>query len=197
MRYFAAGELLQQVIIPEMSFKCHGNITSWSALTVVNQDEQFLMYLTYELTFTVWRPREGNIYDLVGQNEIEYEGTELMNGITQIDNSSGQIQSNIGYYRLNMKEPKEQITFQPGDVVGWTISRTVQNTNTQFSVVYEQVNALNTQAVHLILLQSNTRNTYCSVLQCDSTRNISFVIPYISVQYGKMLLLNNFEVVLK
>lgn len=188
LQYFAAGETQQLVIIPEMRFNCHGNITSWSALTIVKKDRDFLLYLTHRLTFTVWRPREGNNYDLVGENMLISEGEELMSAITPIDNSSGLIRSNVGYFLFEMEEPEEQITFQPGDVVGWNVHGTVGTTSSQLSVVYRKANDQDSQAVNL--LTSNTTATYCSVLWCDDTRSIASVIPYLSIQYGKKPLLN-------
>lgn len=187
LEYFAAGKQLQQVIIPEMRFNCHGKITSWSALTIVNKDPSFLELLSHQLTFTVWRPREGNNYDLVGQNVVLSEGDELIHGITQINNSSGLIHSDIGYFRFDMKKPAEQIAFQPGDVVGWNVHRTVGTTHSQLSVVYRRASNLDSQAVDLLSLETDKTITHCSVLQCDDTRRISSVLPYFSIQYGKKL----------
>ena len=192
LQYFAAGESQQLVIIPEMYFKCHGNITSWSALTVVKQHSFFLEILTHQLTFTVWRPREDNKYELVGENLLAYEGDELRSGITQIDNSSGLIPSNIGYFRFSMKKPAEQITFQPGDVVGWNVHRTIKTIHSQLSVVYRKANSQDTGAVNLLSLETDTKKTYCSVLRCDNTQSIASVIPYFSIQYGKKLILKSF-----
>lgn len=188
LMYFASEARLQQIVVPEMIFNCHGNITSWSALTIVKTVPDFLNNLSHELSFTVWRPRSGNtIYDLVGQSVLSFESTELLDGITQIDNSSGLAPSDRGYFRFIEKQPREVISFQPGDVVGWNVNMNVNSIRPALSVVYKLQNA-GERSFDLVNFFANARETYCSVSVCNDTMNMTFsAVPYISVQYDGIL----------
>ena len=76
---------IQYVIVLEMRFNCYGYVTSWSALTVVDGTANFLSFLDYWITFTLWRPHINKGYDLVGTSLVSIEKLQ----VDPIDNSAG------------------------------------------------------------------------------------------------------------
>ncbi len=126
LMYLTPQVQLQHVIAPQLRFNCYGYITSWSARTVVDNNPSFLTQLSYQITFTLWRPRndgsQGN-YDLVGRNDLTFELSE--DKLTPIDNSSGLVPDRYYYFTFQNKAPLENqnLSFQPGDVVGWNVER--------------------------------------------------------------------------
>ena len=178
---------LQYVIVPEMKFNCYGNITSWSAFTVVDSTENLHSTLTYWLTFTLWRPRPGNTgYDLVGTNLVSFENLQ----VDPVDNSTGLAPQRFSYFRFVNKEPTSTISFQPGDVVGWTIERSLVGLATvigPMSVVYRRAKNQDSRSFDMWNRSSinDTRDTECFFGNCEEFSTAKSVLPYVTVHYGK------------
>ena len=189
--YLAPAQHLQSVIVPALDFNCHGYITSWSALTVIDSNPTFIALLTYQITLTLWRPREEGSYDLVGVNDLIFRETELRSGITPIDNSSGLVPERYVYFSFQNKRPIENrnLSFQPGDVVGWNIEKAIGIASTitgPVLVVHRKRTSQDQESVNLQYRSiSNGTEIYCSIEHSDSFRMESSVVPYISVHYGK------------
>ena len=98
-----------QVIIPDYSFTCYGNITQWGAWVERGRNEE------YTLDFQVWRRSGGGqgttgCYDLVDSNlfqMLEPDGGEIMVPVA-VEN---------------------QIQVRPGDVVGFSVVETDREEN--------------------------------------------------------------------
>jgi len=104
--YVAPQRNLQYVIVPEMKFNCYGNITAWSALTLVDSTGNLLSVLDYVITF-----------------------------------------QRFSYFKFDKKQPTSNkvLSFQPGDVVGWTIERSLETPMTiigPISVVYRRATSV-------------------------------------------------------
>ena len=186
--YVAPQQSLQYVIVPEMKFSCYGNITSWSALTVVDSTDSFLSNLDYWITFTLWRPRPGNTgYDLVGTNLVSFENLQ----VDPIDNSTGLAPLRYSYFRFMGRVPaRTTISFQPGDVVGWTVERSLVDLttiNAPVSVVYRRANSQDPHSfdIKYMSAMNNTRDTACSLGGCEEFTTAESVVPYVTVHYGK------------
>ena len=135
--FVAPKRSLQYVIVPEMRFNCYGNVTSWSALTVVDSTANFLSILDYWITFTLWRPNANKGYNLVGISFVSFENLQ----VDPIDNFSGLAPQRYSYFRFMNREPFGNLSFQPGDVIGWTIERSLEELTTitgPVSVVYRK-----------------------------------------------------------
>ncbi len=180
-----------QVIVPQMQFNCHGTITSWSALAVLDATPSNLEHLAYKMTFTVWRPNriEGSNlseYDLVGYNTFKFETRELNNSISHINDPT--VSEEFAFFHLTEKmvEPSEQITFRPGDVVGWNVHPRFQTIEPPLSVVYRSATAgeqgMDIKSTSFI----SPSLVWCSVSECtDYVIVQDSIIPYLSPQYGK------------
>ena len=97
-----------QVIIPEYSFDCYGNVTHWGAY-VKNRNG------IYSLDFQVWRRSVGGqgttgCYNLVGNNHFS--------SIRPAQKSRGQI--------LEPIPVEQQIEVCPGDVIGFYVQNTTR-----------------------------------------------------------------------
>lgn len=191
LQYFEPeAQLIRQVIIPQLLFTCYGIITSYSALLIVSTlpgDD----LLNHDISFVVWRPRGQGLYDLVGQNDFVLSGPRIRRGLITIDNSTG-LTLIPGYFRLIDEPPESKhISFQPGDVLGWNVNQKMLTNRRPISLVYRKADAGDTQGVFDIfsVLYNHTRQPRapCSASECDSgARNLSSIIPYISVQYSEL-----------
>ena len=186
--YVAPQKSLQYAIVPEMKFNCYGNITSWSALTVVDSAGNFPSLLDYWLTFTLWRPRPGNTgYDLVGTNLVAFENLQ----VDPIDNSTGLAPQRFSYFRFVNRVPASTtISFQPGDVVGWTVERSLVGLTTitgPVSVVYRRAKNQDSRSfdIKYMSAMNDTRDTVCSLGSCEEFTTAESVVPYVTVHYGK------------
>lgn len=192
LQYFEPeAQLIRQVIIPQLLFTCYGIITSYSALLIVSTLPGDLDLLTQDISFVVWRPRGQGLYDLVGQNDFVLSGPRIRRGL--IDNSTGLtlIPDNLEYFRLIDESPqKEHISFQPGDVLGWNVNQKMFTNRRPISLVYRKADAGDTQGVFdifSVLYNHTFIQPPCLASECDSgARNLSSIIPYISVQYSEL-----------
>ena len=186
--FVAPQSRLQHVIVPEMRFNCYGYVTSWSALTVVDSTANFLSLLDYFITFTLWRPNENIGYDLVGTSLVSFENLQ----VDPIDNSTGLAPQRYSYFRFVSKPSNAggNLSFQPGDVIGWTIERSLEELTTitgPVSVIYRKATTQNQGSVDILYFSSSndTRDTICSIGHCEELTNASSVLPYINVHYSK------------
>ena len=160
---------LRHVLVPQLKFTCHGVITSYSALTVV---QAILYFLLFAITFVVWRPRGLGVYDLVGYSRLLFSGRKLRNGIFEIDNSTGLVAENEAFFEFT-KEPAlgEPILFQPGDVLGWVVISNELKFK-PLSLVYNYREATSNNTVDgfdvFTTLTSIQRIAPCSVSECDA-----------------------------
>ena len=186
--FVAPQRNLQYVIVPEMRFNCYGYVTSWSALTVVDGTANFLSFLDYWITFTLWRLNENKGYDLVGTSLMSFENLQ----VDPIDNSTGLAPQRYSYFRFESKPSNAggNLSFQPGDVIGWTIERSLEEFTTitgPVSVIYRKATTQNQGSIDILYFSSSndTRDTICSIGHCEELTNASSVLPYINVNYSK------------
>ena len=124
-------------------------------------------------------------------NDLTFETNELVSGITPIDNSSGLVPERYAYFSFQNKSPIENrnLTFQPGDVVGWNIEKAIGIASTitgPVLVVHREGTSQDQESVNLqYRSSSNGTKMYCSIEHCDNFRMESSVVPYVSVHYGK------------
>lgn len=179
---------VRQVIIPQLQFNCHGVITSWSALTTTINIEDLLNIIQLQIVFVVWRPRGRGIYEQVGHNRLIFTGHDVLQDIFGIDNSTN-LFNDTSYFRFNNRPPgpmNDYISFQPGDVLGWSIDQ-VSITTRFLDLVYREVNDGGQQTFDIFSTFSSQMT--CSTSECDvNVTRRSSVIPYLSVQYSKSLL---------
>ena len=185
--FVAPKRSLQYVIVPEMRFHCYGNVISWSALTVVDSTANFLSILDYWITFTLWRPNANKGYDLVGTSLVSFENLQ----VDPIDNFSGLAPQRLSYFRFVKRVPaSSNLSFQPGDVIGWTIERTLEGLTSiigPVSVVYRKATNQDQGSVDILYYSSSndTRDTVCSIGHCEELTNESSVLPYLNIHYSE------------
>ena len=185
--FVAPQSRLQQVIVPEMRFNCYGYVTSWSALTVVDNTTNLLSLLDYWITFTLWRPNANKGYDLVGTSLVSFDNLQM----DPIDNSTGLVPQRYSYFRFVNREPTGNLSFQPRDVIGWTIERNLEvlaNITGPVSVVYRKATNRDQGSVDILYFSysNNTReDTVCSIGHCERLTNESSVLPYINIHYSE------------
>ena len=178
------------VIAPQLKFNCHGTITSWHALTFFNTAELALDHLQHDITFQLWRPsaEDSRVYDFVGSNVAKFIGNEIRNGLTVLSDEKK-------FFNLTATPPTaERLQFQPGDVIGWYIHTAIQAVDRPLTIVYQHSSS-SENAVDLFsteITDSDEADTPppCNVALCSSqTTPIPSVIPYVTVEYGKAILL--------
>ncbi len=173
----------KQVIVPEMRFDCVGSITSWSAHTLVLTLENFLEFLGHTITFQVWRPSEdGRSYMLVGSNVLTFQGQRLRDGITRVLG-----RNDVAYFSFTESiSISEQISFIPGDVVGWYYTATSGHSNKPLSILYTDHVSFPVDIAATLLVFDGTGETcvLCNV-QETSNNTITSVMPLVSAGLGE------------
>ena len=97
-----------QSLITSYRFKCCGNITMWGAyIRPVSNDG------SATLSFQVWRPRDNGCFTMVGDNRFV--------GAVQPDATI-------------LEVAKDQIQVQPGDIVGYSLTKNT-NSDPTFGIV--------------------------------------------------------------
>ena len=177
------------VIVPEMSFNCHGYITGWSALTHLNSTEIAIDNLIHDITFQLWRPsdRGSGIYDFVASQTPNFVGGRLQDGLRTVN----------GVYFFNFTsdstgQNQERLYFQPGDVIGWYIHTVVQSTEVPLMVVYRQSSSSNGPGLQpvdiysVVIKDTHRADTQppCELsLESSQLTIIPSVIPYVAGEY--------------
>ncbi len=183
-----------QVIIPQMRFNCSGIIRSWSGVAVLARKFIENMDIFHAITFTVWRPRtiEGSSlseYSIVGHSLLRFNSRELNGSILEIDDSTGIVSEEFAFFHFieKMAKPREQIAFQPGDVVGWNVGPRFRTISPPLSIAYRNATT-GELGVDIISTSSSSEETVCSISECtDDVAIQRAVIPYLSFQYGKSI----------
>ena len=173
-------------IAPQLKFDCHGTITSWHVLTNFNTVDTALDVLFHDITFQLWRPsaEDSRVYSFVGSNIAQFAGNEIRAGRTIMDGTQF---SNL----TSTPSTQDRLQFQPGDVIGWYTHTGVQATDQPLSIVYRHMTS-DDNAVDLfstVITDSSHAGTPppCDVAVCSTnTTLIPSVIPYITVEYGKL-----------
>ena len=180
------------VIVPQMSFNCHGYITGWSALTRFASTDIAIQYLKHDITFQLWRPRarSNGVYDFVGSHHLGFIGNTLRRGTTVVGGTQ--------FFNFSSVQPQSssQLYFQPGDVMGWYIHTLVQSIDIPLTVVYKDTSSStdpNLRSVDMYSIVIDNAHSHklppCELsLTSDRTTRISSVIPYVNVDYGKLVL---------
>ena len=101
-------------------------------------------------------------------NDLLFEASELLSGITPINNSSGLVPERYAYFSYQNKRPLENvnISFQPGDVLGWNIKKAIGRTRTitgPVLVVYRERTSQDQGSVDLVYISNVAIRTYCSI----------------------------------
>lgn len=167
--------------MPEIRFDCVGSVTSWSGHTLVLTRENFLEILTHTITFQVWRPSLDNkSYTLVGSNHLTFQGQRLSDGIKPIEN-----QSYIAYFSFTEPVPGgEQVSFIPGDVVGWYYPPANGTNDKPLSILYTNLSQQDNVSTLLIFSGIGGPHVLCNVHE-SSNSVITSVLPLISAAYGE------------
>lgn len=181
------------VIVPQMSFTCHGYITGWSALTRYASTDIAIQLLRHDITFQLWRPRarSSGVYDFVGSHYLGFIGNTLRRGTTVVGGTQ--------FFNFTAPQSSSQspLYFQPGDVVGWYIHTLVQSIDIPLTVVYKDTSGsladpnLRPVDIYSTVIDNahSRKQPPCEVsLNSDRTTRISSVIPYVNVDYGKLSL---------
>ena len=174
-------------IAPQLKFDCHGSITSWHALTYFNTVDAALDVLFHDITFQLWRPsaEDDRVYSFVGSNAVRFIGNDIRAGRTVLKDGTQ-------FFNLTSTPPaQERLQFKPGDVIGWYIHTLAQATDQPLSIVYSHVtsdqNAVDLFSTVISDLDLAATPPPCDVAICSTnTTLISSVIPYITVEYGKL-----------
>ena len=186
MHFIVAGSQEQYIVVPELVMNCYGRITSWSALTVVRNPSKAEKDM-HKITMTVWRPRQGNQYNLIGQNQLSFADEVVKEAMFSMDNSTGTIPPDVGFFVFTKKKPHTYISFQPGDVLGWSIPETGGLFDLPLSIVSRRKKVTpNTAPLERIQVMDGTLHAYCSYLYCDNNSEMVSVAPFISFEYGKI-----------
>lgn len=96
------------------------------------------------------------------------------------------------FFNLTSIPPaQERLQFQLGDVIGWYIHTLAQATDQPLSIVYSHAtsdeNAVDLFSMEISDLGYSATQPPCDVATCSTnTALISSVIPYITVDYGKL-----------
>jgi hypothetical protein len=178
------------VVVPQLRFTCHGSITSWHALAHFNTADAALDILFHDITFQLWRPSadDNRIYSFVGSNVARFAGHEIRAGRTVLEDGTQ-------FCNLTSTPPiQERLQFQPGDVIGWYIHTGVQATDPPLTIiVYSHVtsdkNVVDLFSTEISDLAHASTPPPCDVAICSTNSNttlISSVLPYITVEYGKL-----------
>ena len=177
------------VIVPEMTFNCHGYITGWSALVQFASNADAIQYLYHDITFQIWRPnaRDSGIYSFIGSQTIHFIAGGLRDNQVAVDG----IQY-INFTSAQPREPGERLVFQPGDVIGWYIHTFVQSPQVPLTVVYRSSSASSAgnpvKMYTTMITDTNRADTPppCELSLCsDQFTLIPSTIPYVTVDYGK------------
>ena len=176
-------------IAPQLKFDCHGSITSWHALTNFNTVDAALDVLFHDITFMLWRPsaEDNRLYSFIGSNIAKFNGNEIRAGRTILED--GTQFSNL----TSTPSTQERLQFQPGDIIGWYIHTTVQAFEQPLSIVYRHTTSDDENyAVNLFSTVISDSDHAATPPPCDlaicsaNTTLIPSVIPYITVEYGKL-----------
>lgn len=195
LNYLGFDDTFKQVIIPQLRFTCHGTITSYSGLALA-RSVPGLSFLRHQISFTVWRPRGQGLYDVVAHDLLQFTGSDLTQ--FNIDNSTGLAPDSLVYVQFTNKEPERTdavsltpsgpIPFQPGDILGWNNHQQTEGIIRSLSLVYTEAGTQ--ELFDALVASSNTSQLApCAVSECDedSTSQLPSIIPYFSVQYGKLV----------
>ena len=174
-------------IAPQLKFDCHGSITSWYALTYFNTGEAALSALFHDITFQLWRPNaeDNRVYSFIGSNIAQFAGNNIRAGRTILEDGTQ-------FSNLTSTPPaQDRLQFQPGDVIGWYIHTGVQAFDQPLSIVYRHATS-DDNAVDMFSTVISDSDYAATPPPCDlaicsaNTTLIPSVIPYITVEYGKL-----------
>ena len=145
--------------------------------------------LFHDITFQLWRPsaEDHRVYSFVGSNTARFIGNVIRAGRTIWEDGTQ-------FSNLTSTLPaQERLQFQPGDVIGWYIHTAVQAIEQPLSIVYHHATSDDeNHAVDMfstVISDSDHADTPppCDVAICSvNTTLIPSVIPYITVEYGKL-----------
>ena len=172
-----------QVIVPQMTFGCTGRITGWSAHTLAFALPAIIEQLTQIITFQVWRPSDStpSSYTLVGSNSLRFSGSELANGITAMNSTE---QTAFFSFSNKTVAQKNEIYFQPGDVLGWYISPQINTIVPPLKPLFRAPHKTDNLVVDMFVNGATLESsTLCSVR--ESFEVYSTVVPLVSVRYRK------------
>ena len=181
-----------QVLLPGMKFNCYGNLTSWSALVIVNNSSSGAIYQT---VFQIWRPTGSGRYKLVGYDEIIVQKIDATELITSHENI------NLPYYHmLNAEEDRDDdvtlskeenkpLYFKPGDIMGFLIQSFIETTNGQMYVTYHNQTASDPdhEVMDMFYITTNGSKGPCEMNVCsEEIKTLKSVVPNIYFTYGML-----------
>ena len=179
-----------QVIIPEMEFKCHGYISSWSGMAAV--EARFIkptspITLSHQIYFQLWRPVGVGRYERVDDDYLKFSALEIDSRVSLTIS----MQEDIAYLNFTGKvgESESRTYFQPGDVLGYFFPSTVGSADRAtppVSVTFRNTVSSDEQTVDVYIVPSEEQ--LCEISLCGESLNITHaVVPQISVSYGENL----------
>ena len=192
LRYFPLlNDQMQHYIVPQYQFTCHGVITSYTALTVVQNTPSFITSLPHLIDFTIWRPGSSGIYKLVGTNTLSFGVLKLGGNTVPVDNSTGLLQENLAYFEFSDEQPAEKIRFRPGDVLGYSIHQVFGNMK-PMSLVYREGDE-DEMGYNAFSVESTGQTLSCAVSECDPmARTLTSIVPYLTVKYSMLIIMTPF-----
>ena len=148
-------------LIPAYTFSCHGNVTRWGACVEKGGETE-----RYTIIFYVFRPSDSalpNCYSLVGSNTL-VDATPTDSCVT-------------------LDVPTDQISVQPGDVVGVIPISNNDNNGIEIDVSVTGVTAWYAKTTGLIIIIGNTT---CQFRVSDGNLPLSAsVAPVITAIMGE------------
>ena len=184
-----------QVLLPGMKFNCYGNLTSWSALTVFNNDGVIKNALG-QMTFQVWRPTGSGRYKLIGFDNI----IVLIEDLLPFPGTEHEDKRLAYHYLLNATEPRDSnsdyeknkpLYFKPDDIIGLNIRSFRITVNKQLYMTYRSPTASDPDHLVMDMYFNSTDggNSPCGINTCsDGMEKIESVIPNIFFTYGTYIL---------
>lgn len=169
-----------QVIFTGAQFNCHGYITGWSALTVV--DVSYLLdKLTHRIHMQVWRPVKNRTYQLVGTEELDFNRPQIINGLFDDGRAA---ERNFSFFNFSVNSVYEnsqsQIYFQPGDVIGY-----ISGLDASISPLYTHTG----EGGGVMLVSPAHQAISCVVRECTGVgQRVNGVTPHIRVNFGEYTL---------
>ena len=163
-----------QVLIPGLSFSCHGYVKSWSVSSYVTSPN-----IASIIILQVWRPLGGGNFRLLHSNSLTFDPADL----ETVNNS---------VLKFTKSLEDNNTTFQPGDVVGVFVvplqfRRPMGGQRLTLGLLYQ--NTLSDDDRGVTMYSINSTEELCEFSTCDLRASVyQHVLPQIAVSYGNCFL---------
>ena len=185
-----------QVLLPDLKFDCHGYISNWSALTVL--DSRVIAIVTSFTELQLWRPTvdDPDVYTLVDSKTNMFPGPPS-NPRNQPDDASSPVK--LYTFEEFAGSNDTRLYFQPSDIVGLFL-HSFEDLRMPLGVTFRNATALEASApngrvsrLYVVPFQKSTPlctssacKPLCGVSKCDnSTKIYDAVVPQLKINYGR------------